>query len=83
MAIQPRWRFPFGVLLGQRSWFDSFATTFGPEHLAVEPPAAVRGAIQHRAGTRRIPRARNPWEMEPERRIELLTCSLAVVEPNC
>lgn len=40
MAVQPRWRFPFEVLLGQRGWFDSFATTFGPEHLAVEPQAA-------------------------------------------
>ncbi len=39
MAVQPRWRFPFEVLLGQRGWFDTFTTTFGPDRLAVEPPA--------------------------------------------
>jgi len=40
LAVQPRWRFPFEVLFGQRGWFDSFTTTFGPEHVAVEPPGA-------------------------------------------
>jgi len=40
MAVQSRWRFPFEVLFGQRGWFDSFTTTFGPGHLAVEPLAS-------------------------------------------
>jgi len=40
VAVRPTWNFPFEVLFGQRGWFDSFTTTFGPGHLAVEPEAA-------------------------------------------
>ena len=40
MAVHSTWRFPFEVLFGQRGWFDSFTTTFGPGHLAVEPLAS-------------------------------------------
>lgn len=40
VAVRPNWQFPFEVLFGQRGWFDSFTTTFGPGHVAVEPPAS-------------------------------------------
>ena len=40
VAVRPTWRFPFEVLFGQRGWFDSFTTTFGSGHLAVETTAS-------------------------------------------
>lgn len=40
IAVRANWQFPFEVLFGQRGWFDSFTTTFGPGGLAVEPPAS-------------------------------------------
>ncbi len=40
VAVRPTWRFPFEVLFGQRGWFDSFTTTLGHGHLAVEPLAS-------------------------------------------
>jgi hypothetical protein len=35
VAGRPRWRFPFAILLGQRGWFDRFATTIDGTHTTV------------------------------------------------
>jgi hypothetical protein len=36
LGAQPRWRFPFSVLLGQRGWFDRFPTTIDGTSTAVD-----------------------------------------------
>lgn len=39
LAAAPRWHLPFGVLLGQRGWFDRFPTTIDATSTTVHLPS--------------------------------------------